>query len=610
MCQERAEEIRVPVGPGAERWATRGGCRRVLLVVHNVTAATRLLDVLPLLDGDARLQLLVTCPGSSPFRAGMAALWERIGLPVLPWEQASRTRVDLAVAASYGGQLHALDGPLIVLSHGAGYNKRLATPDTGHRTPDTGHRTPDTGHRTPDTGDGGAPVFGIAPEWLLHEGRPVADVTVLSHPEQLARLRAACPPAAATARLAGDPCFDRLLAARPDRDRFRRALGVADGQRLVVLSSTWNPGSLFGSDLLPTLLARLAAELPADEYQTAAVLHPNLWYGHGPGQVRAWCREAVRAGLVLVDPLDDWRQALLAADCVVGDHGSVTFYAAALGTPVLLGAFPEHQLDPDSPVAALGRTAPALRPDAPLPPQLTAAIEGHDPERHAPVTALLTSAPGESAARLRSLCYELIGLPEPATSPALLGPLPLPAYRPPVRTAPLTALTRLRGAAHGAPPEIEVARFAGPAPASGYAAHDTHTVVAEDCPDPSRLSLASVVVRHGAEDDPRLGPAGAWTAEAAARYPYAALTVFVGGPGRCTVRTGDGRLLVLAAARDARGRADLADPAVYASALYAWLSNGGSVADLGGGMTVRTGTVRHRVTVSPAPLPGPLAPPL
>nr|WP_187279334.1 hypothetical protein [Streptomyces lavendulae] len=46
-----AARLRVPVGADAERWVTRAGCRRVLLVVHNVTSATRLLDVLPLFGG-------------------------------------------------------------------------------------------------------------------------------------------------------------------------------------------------------------------------------------------------------------------------------------------------------------------------------------------------------------------------------------------------------------------------------------------------------------------------------------------------------------------------------------------------------------------------------
>ncbi|MEU6173172.1 hypothetical protein ABZ832_14755, partial [Streptantibioticus parmotrematis] len=119
--------LRVPVGDEAVRWATRGLCRRVLFVVHNVTSATRLLDVLPLFRDDFRVQLLATCTGSSPFQGGVGELLAAVGVPVLPWEQALDTPVDLAISASLGGQLHALRGKLAVLSHGIGYNKRLAT---------------------------------------------------------------------------------------------------------------------------------------------------------------------------------------------------------------------------------------------------------------------------------------------------------------------------------------------------------------------------------------------------------------------------------------------------------------------------------------------------
>jgi hypothetical protein len=214
----------------------------------------------------------------------------------------------------------------------------------------------------------------MSPQWLLGEdGEPVADALVLSHPEQYERLRTVCPEAAHTAVLAGDPCWDRMLAARPYRDRFRRALGVRRGQRLLLLSSTWNPESLFGDageDLLPSLLPRLTGEFPADEYRLAAVLHPNIWHGHGPGQIRAWLDGARRAGLALVDPLHGWRQALLAADAVIGDHGSVTYYAAALGTPALIGAAPLDRLDPQAPVHDFVRRAPRLDPGAPLRPQV------------------------------------------------------------------------------------------------------------------------------------------------------------------------------------------------------------------------------------------------
>ncbi|GHG86105.1 hypothetical protein [Streptomyces lanatus] len=206
---------------------------------------------------------------------------------------------------------------------------------------------------------------------------------MLSHPEQYERLRTACPEAAPIAVLAGDPCWDRILAARTYRERYRRALGVGRGQRLIVLNSTWNPESLFGDgggdDLLPSLLPRLTSEFPADAYRLAAVLHPNIWHGHGPGQIRAWLDRARRAGLALIDPLRSWRQALIAADAVIGDHGAVTYYAAALGTPVLLGAALLSGLAPDAPLHSFVRTAPRLAPTQPLRPQIEALLDTHRP---------------------------------------------------------------------------------------------------------------------------------------------------------------------------------------------------------------------------------------
>lgn len=575
-----AEWIRVPVGADAGRWATRGRTRKVLFVVHNVTSATRLLDVLPLFHDDFRVQSLVTCTESSAFRAGTTELLAETGVPVLSWKQATATPVDLAVSASFGGQLRAISGVLAVMSHGVGYTKKLGTPNTQHPTPGG------------EVAEVEVPVFGLSPEWLLDEtGRPVADALVLSHPEQVERLRAVCPEAAPAAVLAGDPCWDRMLAARPYRERYRRALGVGRAQRLVVLNSTWNPESLFGDgpasgdDVLPSLLPRLTSELPLDEYRLAAVLHPNIWYGHGPGQIRAWLDRARRAGLTLVDPLHGWRQALLAADAVIGDHGSVTYYAAALGTPVLLGAAPLAGLAPDAPVHAFVRTAPRLDPALPLRPQLTRLIDNHRP---LPTPAAFTSSvPGESATRLRRLFYGMIGIPEP-DAPALLEPLPLPPFEPAVHTVPLRVLTRLLGSA-----EVSVVRYAGPHPAPDGSG-EAHTAVHEDTREQDRLSLADVVFRYGAADDPRFGSPALWTTEVLTRHPRCAVAVYVTGPAACTARTSDGTLLLLRTEPPSD-----ADPVACASALHAWLSSGKSLNEaLAQGLTVHTGGAVHRVRIA------------
>ncbi|KOU03318.1 hypothetical protein ADK86_09930 [Streptomyces sp. NRRL F-5755] len=610
--------MRVPVGPEGPQWSTRAGAARVLFVVHNVTSATRLLDVLPLFDADPRVQCLATCTGSSPYLHGVPELLADAGLPVLPWEQAVETPVDLAISASYGGELHLIQGKLAILSHGIGYNKRLPTPDTGHRTPDTGHRGPGPGSEP-----GRAPVFGLSPEWLLRDGEPIAAATVLSHPEQLTRLRRACPPAAHTAVLAGDPCFDRLLDALPHRDDFRRALGVAAGQRLIVVNSTWGPRSLFGDthDVLPWLLDSLARELPVDGYRRCAVLHPNIWHGHGPGQVRAWLRHAEYAGLTVVPPLGPWRQVLAAADAVIGDHGSVTYYAAAIGTPVLLGAFPAQDLDPASPVAELGRTAPRLRPYEPLLPQLEKLLTDHHPDRYAQLTALASSAPGASAGLLRRTFYGLIGLAEPSP-PAYLPRLLPPAHgddatavppATPLRT-PLQVLTHVHDRRPTAPPEITVTRYADvgsgpyapsapsttaspPAPA-GQATPQvvaSHTAIHEDAPDSTRLPLADLVL-HDSQPEP-----AAWTQEAMRRHRHCAMAACVTAPDTCLVRVPDGSLVTLTAAPGPDDRRDRCDPAVYASALYAWYERGKSLEDLLDGLTVVTGDAAHRLQVTITP---------
>ncbi|MCJ1678495.1 hypothetical protein MTF65_14285 [Streptomyces sp. APSN-46.1] len=569
--------IRVPVGAGSDRWVSRATDRRVLLVVHNVTSAGRLLDVLPLFHDDFRVQLLVTSTGSSVFQGGVGELFAGLGLPVLPWEQALATPVDLAISASFGGQLARVRGKLTVLSHGVGYTKTLAKPGAGSREPGAGSREP---------------TFGLSAEWLLEDGKPFVDGLVLSHPEQLERLRRACPEAEDASVLAGDPCFDRLLAARPYRDRFRRALGVRRGQRLVVLNSTWNPEGLFGNgggrDLLPGLLPRLAAELPSDDYRLAAVLHPNIWYGHGPGQIRAWLDRARRGGLALIDPVHSWRQALLAADAVVGDFGAVSYYAAALGIPVMLAAAAQDRLDPEAPLAAFVREAPGLDPHASLREQLGSLLAGHRPL--AGPAEFVTSAPSASAALLRRHFYALMDLPEPA-APALLEPLPLPPYDPPRRTAPLRVRTRHDGA------DIAIERSAVvPYGADG----ETHLAVHEGTRDPGALETADVIVCEAEPDDPRLGGPDLWTAEVLRRHPHCAIAAYVTGPDGCTVRSRDHGMFRLSAGPGAD-----ADPAAYASALYAWLAAGGAVPSDGATLRMRAAGGTHPVLVERLPpLPG------
>lgn len=132
-------------------------------------------------------------------------------------------------------------------------------------------------------------------------------------------------------------------------------------------------------------------------------------------------------------PEEGWRAALVASDVVIGDYGSVTSYAAAIGAPVMLAAsLPEGNVRHGSLSEAIALRAPRLRLDRRLTDQLCIVAE---PQKgttgRGPIAELITSRPGEASAILRRTMYRLLGLSEPlrAVSAAPV-PLPRPIPRP------------------------------------------------------------------------------------------------------------------------------------------------------------------------------------
>jgi hypothetical protein len=242
----------------------------------------------------------------------------------------------------------------------------------------------------------------------------------LSHEAQREALVRQCPPAADIAVVVGDPCYDQLHASIGLRERYRDALGVASNQRLVLVTSTWGPHSLFGRH--PGLPGKLLRELDPRRYQVAAMIHPAAWFGHGRRQLRAWLTEERAAGLLLIEPEVDWRAVVVAADQLIGDHGSTTVYAAAIGKRVLHTDLPVDELDPSSAQAFLGARAPRLRRFRPIERQLRHTAPG---EWTAEVTARLTSRPDQAHRLLRDEMYRLLTLSAPGRHRAV-EPVPTP----------------------------------------------------------------------------------------------------------------------------------------------------------------------------------------
>lgn len=383
-------------------WLTVRDCKRVLVVVHTVTFAQRLREVFELLETDLRVQLVFTVAPHA-FGSGTTEFLRSLGIATVPWEEALRSEFDLALAAGSRG-VHELRAPVVRVSHGAGQIKLLT--DVSALAP----------------GEPRSPGM-LSRGHLLHEGRLVPAAIVYAHDHDLAELARSCPEALAVAHVAGDPCVDRITAGRPGREAYRRALGIEDGQRLVVVTSTWGPASTFGR--LDALLPQLLSQLPDEGYRVAMLVHPNVFAGHGTRQVHGWlsCRRG--RGLAVVPPEADWQALLIAADWIIGDHGSLTAYGTLTDATILLTAGSRREVSACSPAARLAALAPVVSPGYPLAEQLEYAAQLHVPGRYDHIAASLSSAPGQFHRRMRSVLYGMLGLGEPARPP-LVTPPPLP----------------------------------------------------------------------------------------------------------------------------------------------------------------------------------------
>ncbi|WP_189257945.1 hypothetical protein [Lentzea flava] len=545
--------------------------RSVLAVAHTVTALNRLADIIPVFDSDQRVQIVYTCPQASAVTNGVEEHLATMGALVMPWEQAIMTEFDLALSVHNSGNLHDINAPLAVLSHGIGYTKhspRNPKPETRNPKPETRNPKPETRNRS---------VYGLSREWLVRDGAVVPSAVVLSHDEQYARLADAVPEALGSAVVAGDPCFDRMAVSEPLRRDYRSALGGNDDTTVVVVSSTWGPDSLLGRN--PNLIAHLLAELPGDRHVVAAVLHPNTWFAHGPAQIRVWLGDCLRAGLRLIPPAEGWQQAVLAADVVIGDFGAVTGYAACAGRATLLASFPENQIAEGSAMGELGRTASRLDPAAAFLPQFGTALADAAAGQFTKVRELTTSLPGSSAAALRKAFYGLLELPEPLRAP-LVPPYPTDALLP--ERMPVTAwwVTARWHSEH----EAEVTRWPADVDARDEQPPNTidrHLVVEQTHPRRDLHGNATVVVAGHLRE----------AAEIFAARPACRLVV----TGEEVVHRDKGVVT--------HGLSDVDTSVACASALYAWISAGRTWEALPGNAVLRIGGRRIEVVLSRPHLP-------
>ncbi|SHN29810.1 hypothetical protein SAMN05443668_104614 [Cryptosporangium aurantiacum] len=345
----------------------------------------------------------------------------------------------------------------------------------------------------------------------------------------------------------------------------------------MVLSSTWGSRSLDGR--LPGLALQLAAELPLDRYALVLALHPNVWHWHSPYQVRAWMAPYRRAGVALLPPEEGWQAAVVAADLVVGDHGSVMFYAAAADRPIAFAVVEPSELDPASPMARLLVAAPRLDPSQPLRHQLDAVIRDPQHHRYVHLTAEASSAPGQSAALIRALLYEQLRLPEPS-APARTPIVPIPRSPDPT---PVTA-TVMTTVHHR--DVVAVERYPAALRLDDPPDGVTHLSVAWRHDDPQLLAAADTVV---ATIEDTAGRPRRWIRSALGRLPGCTLAAVALTASTSLIGTRSGQLFV------ARVTVGAPDAACVTAGVLALLANRSTPPVF----TLVVGARRHRVRLTP-----------
>lgn len=296
-----------------------------------------------------------------------------------------RNHFDLAIACSPNGSIERIEAPLLILQHGPALSKPAAKNDTLALIDRLRERHYQSLLLAPSNNDG----LGKSPHWLRVEK-------------------------------AGDPIYDSLTAHAQFCATYKEALQVHD-QKLITISSTWGPSSLISKH--PLLAKRLLQTLPANEYALALVLHPYVWAAHGEWQIKTWFRRELNAGLLIIPHMQGWQATILASDCAVGDHGSVTHYAAALGIPTILAASSVTSSERETSIVENTMAHSKFFEDA---GDVIHFVDGLAKNENSisPTADEVFPYAGQAIKRIRSFAYELLGIPEPRHTNDLLDIAP------------------------------------------------------------------------------------------------------------------------------------------------------------------------------------------
>lgn len=355
--------------------------KTVLIIVRSPTTLERSVELAQHLFNDMRVQTFFTIPDNrSAFGNDLELRIHQKHLPFIPWQQARTTSFDLGIIASPIDDFPELDMPLLLISHGPGATSNRSLHGVNNAHSDISTASISKHSRTI--------CLASEDERALYS----------SHRDL---------------RTIGDPVFDSLFLSVHRRQEFRNTL-QAEKRKIIVISSTWNFNSSIASH--PQFISELLQHLPQDEYVVAAILHPNVWVGHGEWQIYTWLHDAIDAGLRLIPYDGGWQATVVAADYVLGDNGSVSIYANELGIPTgLISYSPNENLDQRGIIRKLASAARINTIDEVL--DFISDESNHDvlmDEHHIRARAATNFANlGNSMSVLAQLAYSKLGLTPP-----------------------------------------------------------------------------------------------------------------------------------------------------------------------------------------------------
>jgi hypothetical protein len=287
----------------------------------------------------------------------------------------------------------------------------------------------------------------------------------------------------------------------------------------------------------------------------------------------------------------------VAADCLIGDHGSVTFYAAAIGVPVLLGAFGASEVARGTPIEVFGERAPQLCPHLPTRAQLEATGFDWDPGRYSDLVERAFANPGLALRTLRGVIYESIELDPPRRPPRVL-PVPLPTPQQQLVTAHLVVASF----ADASGLRVDLERYPACLEPGGGDAHSCrHLAVDDREPDIRLRETAAVVVRGDAPwclPGNELNEAVQWVSSTLAKYPGSRIAAALVSDGHFVVGARGGPVVEASTIAEVPNAT-----ALSASAAYACLITGRRPVDLRPGFRLRAGVSETSVRIGDTPLP-------